>query len=73
MGIIKSNKRRTVIRSQPSTETNRKQVVVGPVAAPIQTNDSGHSIKLSKTGSRVDSIEVVCSCGERMIVRCNYE
>jgi hypothetical protein len=73
MNVIKNNKRSTIIRSQSATQTTGKLVAVGPASSPAQTNGSGHSIKLHRTGSQVDSIEVVCSCGEKMVIRCDYE
>lgn len=43
-------------------------VKIGPQAA-----HSEASIQVNRSERGVESIEVICSCGERIVIRCDYE
>jgi len=61
-----------ILRSKTASSTTAKQII-GPASSNIINDPKGHSIKVNKLNGTVDSIEVNCSCGERIIVKCDYE
>ncbi|MCP4098300.1 MAG: hypothetical protein GY880_25710 [Planctomycetaceae bacterium] len=61
-----------ILRSKTASGTTAKQII-GPTSSNIINDPKGHSIKVNKLNGTVDSIEVNCSCGERIIVKCDYE
>ncbi|MDE0934627.1 MAG: hypothetical protein OSA89_01820 [Mariniblastus sp.] len=62
----------SILRSKTARGTSAKQII-GPASTNIINDPKGHSIKVNKLNGAVDSIEVNCSCGERIIVKCDYE
>ena len=72
MSITKSTGRATILRSKSAVSATTKQLI-GPVVDCAQQNDAGHTVKVNQSNGKVDSIEVTCACGERILVRCDYE
>lgn len=58
---------RTLIQHEQLATTTRPKVTIGPKAK-TPTN-----IKLNKTGDVIESIEIVCACGETIVIQCEYE
>jgi len=45
-----------------------EKVTIGP-----RMESPEHSLKVHRTDVGVESIEVTCSCGEKILIRCEYE
>ena len=60
--IIRANSKTSAAVSKP----------IGPLSAPVQENAAGHAVKVNRNNGEVESIEVTCACGERILVRCDY-
>ena len=64
----------------PASSSNRvipsRRVIVGPtpvqLTAPRQTPQDAPEIHIEWEGDVVRSIEVTCSCGERIRIACDY-
>jgi hypothetical protein len=65
-----------MLRSKSTGLSTGKKVTIGPQsnAAFVESpTAAGHpSIQLMHGDQGIDSIEVVCACGERIIIRCEY-
>ncbi len=46
---------------------SRPRIAIGP-----KTNTSRAEIQLNKTGDVIQSIEIQCACGEKIVIRCEY-
>lgn len=49
------------------------QFMKGP-AVPIgpKTESPQSTIKINRTDDEIETIEVVCTCGEKTVIRCDY-
>lgn len=59
--------RNRVLRSQGASLKPVAKTTIGP-----RPESTEHEIKLNRNGQSVESIEVVCKCGERIVIRCEY-
>ena len=64
-------KRPRIIRASSGTPAAVSKPI-GPLDSPAQQNSAGHAIKVNRNKGEVESIEVICACGERIVVRCDY-
>ena len=55
-------------RTKMTQLTVGEKVTIGP-----KTESPEHSIKVHRTEAGIESIELTCSCGEKILVRCEYE
>ena len=60
-----------IIRASRGTSAAPSQPI-GPAASPAQENEAGHAIKVNRNKGEIESIEVTCACGERILLRCDY-
>ena len=65
-----------MLRSKSTGLSSGKKVTIGPqsnlVSADFPANPGHPSVQLKRGDQGIDSIEVVCACGERIIIRCEY-
>jgi hypothetical protein len=59
---------RGLLRPKTSCSPDAAKVTIGP-----KSEISPPAIKVNRSAQGVESIEVVCSCGERIVIRCEYE
>lgn len=67
-------KGKVLLRSSSSLVNQGVKTHVGPPI--VEQRTAGHStpeIKLHRVNGVVEAIEVQCSCGEKILVRCDYE
>ena len=57
-----------LLRPSQSVSRDSVKVTVGP-----QPQPENHEIVLNRTGDQIESIEVTCRCGEKIVIRCQYE
>lgn len=57
-----------LLRPKTPHPTDGGKVTIGPKA-----DSDEQVIKVNRSAEGVESIEVVCSCGERIVIRCEYE
>jgi len=50
-----------------ATIVNRSKVTIGPKA-----KDCAPEVKLNKNGDTIESIEIICRCGEMIRIDCQY-
>ena len=59
--------RNRVLRSSAATMKPGAKIKIGPEPESAQPK-----IKINRNDQGVESIEVVCKCGERIVIRCEY-
>ena len=62
-----------LIHHQHVAAVSRPKVSIGPKPKVAPSKDAApQTIKLNKNGSLVESIEIRCSCGEVILIQCEY-
>jgi hypothetical protein len=57
-----------LIRHRHVVQTaSRPRITIGP-----RSNSPQPQVRLNKNGDRVESIEIQCTCGEKIVVQCEY-
>jgi hypothetical protein len=59
--------RNRVLRSSVAPSQPVAKTMIGP-----KPEAPKHEIKVNRNDQGVESIEVVCKCGERIVIRCEY-
>jgi hypothetical protein len=63
----------TILRSSIAKVAVGGKQVIGPPSVQTQTGH-GHQINVNKNNAgAIETIEVVCACGERILLRCDYD
>ena len=57
-----------LLRSRQSDNRGSVKVTVGP-----QPQPENHEIQVVRSGDQIETIEVTCRCGEKIVIRCQYE
>ena len=47
--------------------TPRPKITIGP-----KSNQAAADVRLNKNGETIESIEIVCACGEKILIKCEY-
>ena len=65
-----------MLRSNSTALSPGKKITIGPQSNSGSTDSPAYpgqpSIQLKRGDQGIDSIEVVCACGERITIRCEY-
>lgn len=64
-----------ILRSHAATLSPGKKITIGPPASPTATPHANHataSVEVNRNDQGIETIEVTCACGERIVIRCEY-
>ena len=61
-----------MLRSNSTALAPSKKVTIGPQSNGVAADPGQPSVQLKRGDQGIDFIEVVCACGERIIIRCEY-
>lgn len=73
MNSDEKTKGKVLLRSSSNRVKHSLKTHVGPPVQSGVAKQSAPELKLHRVNGVVEAIEVQCSCGEKILIRCDYE